>query len=129
MHFPIGSSISSDPENPGMFLVTGRRHDSRDTVVAEKKVPPLVCGNDTKETLLFCGIAQVSENSYHVFLPPPLKYSLFLNKYTKEGIRFQHVCGGFPYLRAIIRCQQIPQTPLPNPGCDLHFLTRLTGWL
>lgn len=39
MHFSIRTSSSSDTEESGMALNKGRRRDSRDTVMAEKKVP------------------------------------------------------------------------------------------
>ena len=40
-----------------MAVDMGRRYDSRDAAVAEKKVLPLVLGNNTNKALLFCGLA------------------------------------------------------------------------
>ena len=53
----IRSRISSDTEDPGLAVDMGRRYDSRDAAVAEKKVLPLVLGNNTNKALLFCGLA------------------------------------------------------------------------
>ncbi|XP_072831859.1 ubiquitin-conjugating enzyme E2 U isoform X2 [Vicugna pacos] len=50
-------NISSGTEDPGMDLDTGRGQDSKDAVMAEKKVPPPVLGSNKSEPLLLCGLA------------------------------------------------------------------------